>query len=168
MSTYGSCYGARSGAFPQTRCSECRKQEPWTVAFFVLVFCSSYLLFGIFQLFALLTLFKMGRNSVDDAVKAVVIHLWNFMSRPSTQLKSNLFSLRNVNSKRHAIFVLTGIPEKTIRNILDEAGKENQSLSQCNQEPAVMEVVEEPASSLPSTPIARENRLLIKPIDYGM
>ena len=95
MSTYGSCYGARSGAFPPTRCSECRKQEPWTVAFLVLVFCSSLLSKFILQLFALLTLFKMGRNSVDDAVKAMVIHLWNFMSRPSTQLKSNLFSFLN-------------------------------------------------------------------------
>ena len=106
--TYGSCYGARSGAFPPMRCSECRKQEPWTVAFLVLVFCSSVLSKFILQLFALLILFKMGRNSVDDAVKAVVIHLWNFMNRS--------YKYRNIrNSGPGHYFFKTGFQKLQLR-----------------------------------------------------
>ena len=109
----------------------------------------------------------MGRKPVDDAVKSVVIHMWDLLSRPSLDLKCDSFSLRSTTTKRHAISVLSGISEITIRRILKESDTDSELMEDCLDEQPGMEVPDDPGLNSDVTSSGNVNRFLVKPEEYS-
>ena len=106
----------------------------------------------------------VGKGFSLDA-KSIVVNVFNFLNRPSLQLKCDQLSIRDVTAKRNAVAKLTGISEVSVRRILNEMNSEKETLS-CETEATTPMLGDEPTSEIQDKHQS-DHHYIVDPSEYG-